>query len=153
MEVINEVLPTDPKQMEEAMQPGPDGPIFMVNLLKFKDKAEYADGRETDLTGRQAYQLYGAGVAGLLPDFGGRIFFVADTTFLSLGQVEDLWDEVAIAAYPDRASLLRMSQSQEWQDLAVHRAAGLKGQLNIETVAPSHLKGLPWIELFMKEFE
>ena len=153
MEVINEVLPSDPKQIEETLQPGPDGPIFMVNLLKFKDKADYADGRDTDLTGRQAYQLYGAGVAGLIQDYGGRIFFVADTTFLPLGQVEELWDEVAIAAYPDRASLVRMSQSQEWQDLAVHRAAGLKGQLNIETVAPPHLKALPWFELFMKEFE
>lgn len=153
MEVINEVLPSDPKQMEEALQPGPDGPIFMINLLKFKDKAEYADGRETDLTGRQAYQLYGAGVAGLLPEYGGRIFFVADTTFLPLGQVEELWDEVAIAAYPDRASLMKMTRSQEWQDIAVHRAAGLKGQLNIESVAPPHLSGLPWIERFMKEFE
>ncbi len=152
MEVINEVVPTDPKQMEEALKPGPVGPIFMINLLKFKDKAEYADGRETDLTGRQAYQLYGAGVAGLLPDYGGRIFFVADTTFLQLGQVEELWDEVAIAAYPDRGSLVRMSQSKEWQALAVHRAAGLKGQLNIESVAPPHLNALPWFDLFSKEF-
>ena len=152
MEVINEVLPTDPKQMQEALEPGPDGPIFMINLLKFKDKAEYADGRETDLTGRQAYQLYGAGVAGLLPDYGGRIFFVADTTFLPLGQVEELWDEVAIAAYPDRASLVRMSQSEAWQALAVHRAAGLKGQLNIESVAPPHMAALPWFERFMQEF-
>lgn len=153
MEVINEVVPTDPKRMEEALKPGPDGPIFMINLLKFKDKAEYADGRETDLTGRQAYQLYGAGVAGLLPDYGGRIFFVADTTFLQLGQVEELWDEVAIAAYPDRGSLVRMSQSEEWQALAVHRAAGLKGQLNIESVAPPHLNALPWFDLFSKEFD
>ncbi|MEO1553615.1 MAG: DUF1330 domain-containing protein [Pseudomonadota bacterium] len=153
MEVINEVLPSDPKQMEETLKPGPDGPIFMINLLKFKDKAEYADGRETDMTGREAYQLYGAGVAGLLPEFGGRIFFVADTTFLAIGQVEELWDEVAIAAYPDRASMVRMSQSQEWQDLAIHRDAGLKGQLNIESVAPPYLKALPWVEVFMKEFD
>ena len=153
MEVINEVMPPDPKQMQEALKPGPDGPIFMINLLKFKDKAEYADGREADLTGRQAYQLYGAGVAGLLPDYGGRIFFMADTTFLSLGQVEELWDEVAIAAYPNRDALWRMSSSAEWQALSVHRAAGLAGQLNIESVMPKAASGLPWIERFLKEFE
>ena len=152
MEVINEVFPSDPEQMAQMAEKGPDGPIFMVNLLKFKEKAEYVDGRETDLTGREAYQLYGAGVAGLLPEYGGRIFFMADVTFLSLGQVEELWDEVAIAAYPDRGSLVRMSQSKEWQALAVHRAAGLKGQLNIESVAPPHLKALPWFDLFSKEF-
>ncbi len=153
MKVVNEVVPSDPKQMAGMAEEGPDGPVFMVNLLKFKDKAEYEDGRETDLTGRQAYQLYGMGVAGLLPEYGGRVFFMADVTFLSLGQVEDLWDEVAIAVYPNRNALFRMSTSQEWQDLAVHRAAGLAGQLNIETVVPTPGKGLPWMQLLLQEMD
>jgi len=153
MEVINEVVPSDPSRLEEMQKEGPDGPIFMINLLTFKDKAEYADGRETDLTGRQAYQLYGAGVAGLLPEYGARFFFMANTTFLSLGQVEELWDEVAIAVYPNRDALYRMSTSKEWQDLSVHRAAGLKGQINIESVVPEPLKALPWMALFLKEFD
>ena len=151
MQVINEVVPSDPKQIEEAIKPGPDGPIFMVNLLKFKDRAEYADGRETDLTGKQAYQLYGAGVAGLLPDYGARIYFMADITYLQLGQVEELWDEVAIAVYPDRNALLRMTQSKEWQALSVHREAGLAGQLNIESVMPDPLKMLPWNARLIEE--
>ena len=74
-------------------------------------------------------------VAKLLSAFGGKGFFAGDVTFLALGQVEDLWDEVAIAMYPKRADLLRMSSSEEWQKIAVHRTAGLAGQLNIETVA------------------
>lgn len=151
MKVVNEVVPSDPAQMQAMTEPGPEGPIFMVNLLKFKDKAEYEDGRETDLTGRQAYNLYGAAVAGILPDYGGRLFYVSDVTFLSLGQVEELWDEIAIAAYPDRGSLLRMSMSAEWRAAAVHRAAGLAGQLNIETVMPKAAHGLPWIDLFKQE--
>ena len=57
-------------------------------------------------------------------------------TFLALGQVEDLWDEVAIARYPARSDLLAMSTSDAWLEAAVHRTAGLAGQLNIETVAP-----------------
>ena len=116
------------------MKEGPKGPIFMVNLLKFKEKAEYADGRETDLSGRDAYMIYGRAVAKLLPKFGGKAIFAADTTFLTLGKVEELWDEVAIAMYPSRGDLVRMSMSPEWQKIGVHRAAGLAGQLNIETV-------------------
>ena len=134
MEVLNEVMPTSRERIEAMAEPGPDGPIYMVNLLKFKDRAEYADGRETNLTGYEAYQIYGRGVSKLLADYGGALFFAADVTFLSLGQVEDLWDEVAIASYPNRAALLAMSTSPEWQALSVHRAAGLAGQLNIETV-------------------
>lgn len=133
MQVFNDVYPSDPAQMEALLAKGPDGPVFMVNLLKFKDKAEYEDGRATDLSGREAYQIYGRAVADILPKFGGRVVFAADVTFLSLGRAEELWDEVAIAAYPERGAMVRMSLSPEWREASVHRTAGLKGQLNIET--------------------
>lgn len=153
MEVINQVRPTDPEHVKKMMEKGPEGPIFMVNLLKFKDKAEYEDGRETDLTGREAYAIYGKAVAGILPKFGGRFFLATDVTFLALGQVEDLWDEVAIAVYPERPAMLKMSMSEEWQAAGVHRAAGLAGQLNLETVMQDAFKALPWMQDFLKELE
>ena len=136
MEVTNEVLPTSAERIEEMMLPGPEGPIFMVNLLKFKERAQYQDNRPTELTGREAYQIYGQAVAKLIGEHGGEIVFHADVTFLALGQVEELWDEIAIAKYPNRAALVAMSTSQEWRDAAVHRTAGLAGQLNIESVSP-----------------
>jgi uncharacterized protein (DUF1330 family) len=137
MKVVNELLPSTPEQIQAMQEPGPDGPIYMVNLLKFKDKAEYEDGRETGLTGRAAYHLYGRGVAQLLAKYGGKLVFLGNVTGLQIGKVEELWDEVAIAMYPDRAALLAMSTSKEWRELSVHRTAGLAGQLNIETVAPA----------------
>ncbi|OZB16599.1 MAG: DUF1330 domain-containing protein [Hyphomonas sp. 34-62-18] len=140
MQVINEVFPTDPAVVQELMKPGPDGPIFMVNLLKFKEKAEYEDGRASDLSGRDAYMIYGRAVTDILPKFGGKAIFTGDVTFLSLGKAEELWDEVAIAMYPKRADMVRMSMSAEWQEAAVHRTAGLKGQLNIETVLQPGMK-------------
>lgn len=146
MEVVNEVFPSDPGQLAELMEKGPDGPIFMVNLLKFREKAEYEDGRATDLSGRDAYMIYGRTVADILPKFGGKAVFTADVTFLSLGQVEELWDEVAIAMYPARADMLRMSMSEEWRAAAIHRTAGLKGQLNIETVIPDMRQDSPWAQ-------
>ncbi len=133
MQVFNDVYPCEAAQIEALREKGPDGPVFMVNLLKFKDRAEYEDGRATTLTGREAYQIYGRAVTDILPKFGGRAVFAADVTFLSLGRVEELWDEIAIAAYPQRADMVRMSFSPEWREASVHRTAGLKGQLNIET--------------------
>jgi uncharacterized protein (DUF1330 family) len=147
MQVLNEVFPTDPARFSAMMEKGPDGPIFMVNLLKFKDKAEYDDGRPCDLSGRDAYMIYGRAVTQLLLKFGGRGIFAGDVTFLALGQVEELWDEVAIAMYPDRASLVRMSLSEEWREIAVHRSAGLKGQLNIETVLPQTGVASPFLDM------
>jgi len=134
MEVINQVYPSEPGQIEKLMEPGPQGPIVMVNLLKFKEKAQYEDGRETDLTGRDAYMIYAKAVAELLKEYGARVLFVADVTHLTLGQVEDLWDEVALAEYPNRGAMVAMSTSKAFQEIAVHRSAGLEGQLNIETI-------------------
>ena len=134
MEVKNSVVPNE-EQIKGFFEPGPEGPIFMVNLLKFKDQAEYEDGRETALTGRQAYDIYGLAVSKLLVEFGGKGIFAADVVRLMLGEVEDLWDEVAIAMYPSRKAMLDMMQSETMQEIGQHRAAGLAGQLNLETSA------------------
>jgi hypothetical protein len=133
MEVTNRVTP-NPDQVKGFFAPGPEGPIYMVNLLRFKDKAEYEDGRSTDLTGAEAYGLYADAVTRLLPKFGGGAMFGASVERLMLGEVEDLWDKVAIAMYPSRASMMEMMQSVEMQEIGVHRTAGLAGQLNIESV-------------------
>ncbi|MEH6635848.1 MAG: DUF1330 domain-containing protein [Halioglobus sp.] len=132
MKVENSVYPND-EQMAGFLQPGPEGPIDMVNLLRFKDKAEYADGRESELTGREAYMIYANAVGELLPQFGGGAMFSADVERLMLGEVEDMWDVVAIARYPSRQAMMEMMMSEKMQEIAVHRAAGLAGQLNLET--------------------
>lgn len=52
--------------MAQAMEffgPPEDGPFVMVNPLKFKPRAEYADGSDGHLTGREAYARYGVEVA------------------------------------------------------------------------------------------
>ena len=51
---------------------------------------------------------------------------------LMLGEVEELWDTVAIAMYPSRQAMFDMLSSEAYQEIAVHRTAGLAGQLNIE---------------------
>ncbi|MDG2461791.1 MAG: DUF1330 domain-containing protein [Luminiphilus sp.] len=133
MEVHNAVIP-NPEQIEGFLAPGAEGPIFMVNLLKFKDHAEYEDGRKTQLTGREAYQIYAGGVAKVITQVGGKLIFGADVARLMLGEVEDLWDQVAIAMYPSRTAMFEMIQLPAYGEISVHRTAGLAGQLNIETV-------------------
>ncbi|HWU80285.1 MAG TPA: DUF1330 domain-containing protein, partial [Caulobacter sp.] len=57
MNVINTVLPTQAQFLEFFGAPD-DGPFVMVNLLKFKERAEYADGSDAHLSGREAYVRY-----------------------------------------------------------------------------------------------
>ena len=132
MKVENKVMPNE-KQMEEFLEEGNDEPIFMVNLLKFKEKAEYPDKRETDLSGREAYAIYGTEVVKHLEKVGGKPIFGSDVIRLMLGEVEELWDQVAIAMYPNRKAMLKMISDPDYIESAQHRVAGLAGQLNIET--------------------
>ena len=135
MEVNNKVVPNE-EQIKGFMAPGHDGPIYMLNLLKYKEKAEYEDGRETDLTGAEAYGIYGAEVVAHLARVGGAPMFSAKVERLMLGEVEELWDTAAIAMYPSRQAMMDMMSSPDYQASAVHRAAGLAGQLNIELNEP-----------------
>ena len=58
MIVLNKLHHSD--EQWAALEKEPDvGTIFMINLFKFHEYAEYADGRETNLTGIEAYQICG----------------------------------------------------------------------------------------------
>ena len=132
MKVENKVMPNE-KQMEEFLDEGHDEPIFMVNLLKFKDRAKYPDKRESNLSGKEAYAIYSKEVVGHLEKVGGKPIFGSEVTRLMLGEVEDLWDQVAIAMYPNRKAMLKMISDPDYIKSTQHRVAGLAGQLNIET--------------------
>ena len=132
MEVKNAVMPNE-TQLKEFNEQEEDKPIFMVNLLKFKKLAQYPDKRETNLTGQEAYASYGKEVVEHLAKVGGKPIFGGNVERLMLGEVEDLWDQVAIAMYPSRKAMLEMISDPDYIESAQHRVAGLEGQLNIET--------------------
>ncbi|MDC1161172.1 DUF1330 domain-containing protein [Gammaproteobacteria bacterium] len=132
MEVKNSVIPNK-DQMDEFLEGDIESPISMVNLLKFKEKAEYEDGRDTNLSGKEAYMIYGIEVQEHLKKVGGEMVFGGEISRLMLGEVEDLWDNVAVARYPSRTAMLEMMMDLDYQESEKHRSAGLLGQLNIET--------------------
>ena len=133
MNVENRVNPNE-EQMKGFME-GDDNPIHMVNLLKFKDSAEYADGRETNLSGKEAYGIYAQEVQGHLAKVGATGVFSGQVSRLMLGEVDELWDQIAIVTYPNRKAMFDMVSNPDYQKSAIHRAAGLAGQLNIETTS------------------
>ena len=117
--------------MEALLKADNGGPVCMVNLLKFREKAEYEDGRETDLSGIEAYQIYGAVTGSLIKELGGDVVFTSVFNGMVVGEVEELWDVMAIAKYPTLQSFIDMVSSPEYLKVYHHRIAGLKGQLNI----------------------
>ena len=91
MQVVNAVMPTA-EQIADFFGAGEDGPFTMVNLLKFKDKADYPDGRDAHLSGYEAYLRYGMAVGAHSEAVGGKPGYAGRVTGLMLGEVEELWD-------------------------------------------------------------
>ena len=69
-----------------------------------------------------------------LPKVGGSIIFSGKVSRLLIGEAEELWDMVAIAEYPNKKAMLKMISDKDYRESEKHRAAGLEGQLNIETM-------------------
>ncbi len=132
MRVENAVFPG--REQITSFFGGPEnGPFVMVNLLKFKETAEYADGSDADLSGAKAYARYGKAIQACLAAVDGKQIYAGPVTGLMIGEVEELWDMVALVEYPLLAAMQKMMSSPEYRVIEVHRKAGLAGQLNIRT--------------------
>lgn len=130
MNVENALYPT-PERVADLTRDPSDTPIVMLNLLRFRPKAVYADGRPSDLSGREAYLLYGRPMQEIVTKNGGKFVFVGNVKSLVIGTVGEMWDSVALVEYPSSAAFAKIATSAEVAEIAVHRAAGLEGQLLI----------------------
>lgn len=101
-----------------AERAGDGTPVVMLNLLAFKP-----DG------GKERYMEYGAAVAPLLEQAGGRIVWAGAPASVLLGAGS--WDLVALVEYPTRQAFLDMIGSTEYQEIAHLRTEALaKGELH-----------------------
>jgi uncharacterized protein (DUF1330 family) len=102
--------------------PQDDGPVWMINLMRYKERAEYEDGRETDLTGREADDAYTP--LGPLATVGAEIVFASEVEDQFIGD-EPQWDRIAIVKYPTRAAFIAMQALPEFQEAHAHKEAGM----------------------------
>lgn len=102
--------------------PEDDGPIWMVNLMKYREKADYADGRQADITGKEADDLYAP--LGPLKAIGAQVVFLAEVDSQFLND-SPKWDRVGIVKYPSRRSFIEMQTRKDFQELHHHKEAGM----------------------------
>ncbi len=102
--------------------PADDGPVWMVNLMSYRDRADYADGRESSLSGREADDAYAP--LGPLAAIGAEVVFFADVDAQFLGDAPS-WDRVGVVKYPTRRSFIDMQSRPDFQELHAHKEAGM----------------------------
>lgn len=130
MQVENAVYPTG-EQLNALIALPESGPVVMLNLLKFRARAEYKDGRATALTGREAYMTYGQLMSAFVLARGGKLHFNAPCVAPAIGAVGEMWDAVALMEYPSAKAFVEIATAPEVAAFGVHREAGLAGQLLI----------------------
>jgi hypothetical protein len=102
--------------------PADDGPIWMVNLMRYKDVAEYRDGRETHRTGREADDEYMP--TDSLTGVGAKLVYVADVEDQFLGDGTQ-WDRIGIVKYPTRRAFIEMQKRDDFRASHEHKEAGM----------------------------
>ena len=122
MPVIN---PTR-KQFDAMLAMASDGPVYMLNMLRFREQANYgADSGQTACTGREAYQRYGAAIAGVLNSVGGRPVWQADGLLSFIAPDGETWDECLLVRYPDIGAFQSMLTNPDYQAQTFHRDAAI----------------------------
>ena len=99
------------------------GPIHMLNLIRLRDRADYADGSIS--TGPEAYRRYSEMSAPVFRDLGGRIVWRGGHELTMVGPQHEVWDIAFVAEYPSAWSFLGLMKDPTYRKAMIHRQAGV----------------------------
>jgi uncharacterized protein (DUF1330 family) len=128
------IEPSPEKLQKLIAEADDESPIVMINLLRYRDRAEYPRGSDaTPCSGEEAYQRYGALVVPMLGEVGAKILWRASVKHTVIGPASEEWDEALLVQYPSRRAFLTMVSRADYQRAAVHRSAALADSRLIAT--------------------
>lgn len=107
-------------------EPDADGPVFMVNFMKYRESADYdgvkgAEGATPQgISGEQADDLYNP--TEVLHKIGAEVMFFGNV--VAQGS-EGEWDRMGIVKYATRRSFIDMQNRRDFKEKHVHKEAGM----------------------------
>lgn len=111
------------------IEKGMGTPVVMLNLLKFRDIADYSATPElappTPIGGAEAYDRYARGIFPLLHATGGEILFEGTGGAWFIGPEGEGWDKVLLVRQASVASFLAFADDPDARRLGAHRTAAL----------------------------
>jgi hypothetical protein len=134
--------------------PEEDGPVWMVNLMSYRERADYSvddgaggesarsGGEGEAVSGREADDRYTPLES--LRSVGAEIVFVGDVETQPLGD-SPKWDRVAVVKYPTRRAFIDMQARADFKKAHVHKDAGMAQTIIIgcQPFSPPPLPGAP----------
>lgn len=108
---------------------GIEGPVVMLNLLRFRDTADYAEHPElapkAQISGRDAYEKYIAHTRPFLEAAGGKLLFMGKAEHFLIGPMEECWDLVLVVEHASVEAFLGFARNKAYLAGAGHRNAAL----------------------------
>lgn len=120
------------EQIQELLAGPDETPVVMVNLLRFKDRA---DAPDAGVAGVEAYRRYGEPMRRFVEERGGRFLWMGRVDSFVIGASDAPFDAVALMEYPSRRAFVEIANDPRVREIGAHRAAGLEGQWLIATTA------------------
>ena len=97
-----------------------DGPVVMLNLLRFKEVATGGG------SGAASYNRYGDSVVRMVEERGGQVLWSGRVDQVLIGeQAANGWDAIALVQYPSRQAFLDMVSDDKYLKSHEHREGGL----------------------------
>ena len=100
-----------------------DRPIDMLNLVKLRAEAAYADGRKA--SGLEAYRAYARESGPVFTRLGGRQVWIGRPELTLIGPDMEAWDIAFIAQYPSGQAFIEMIRDPVYREAVKHRQAAV----------------------------
>jgi uncharacterized protein (DUF1330 family) len=113
------------EQIQELVASPDDGPVVMLNLLRFKPRA---DAPDEGVSGEEAYRRYADPMIAYVRSKGAKVVWTGRVTSQVVGTGGEGFHMIALVEYPSRAAFFAITGDPHVHDIGVHRAAGLEGQ-------------------------
>ena len=123
---MQHIVPTEAQGAALARRlDGHDGPVVMLNLLKFRETAAYAQPAPP-VSGRVAYDRYEAAIRPLLAASGGEVLLDGTGGAWFIGPEAERWDRVLLVRQASLAAFFAFATDPAAQAAGLHREAALE---------------------------
>lgn len=121
---MGSITPTEEQYNNLMSMDDAEGPVMMINMLRFHDQADYSDHPEqTPCTGKEAYDRYGEAVFPILADLGAKPVWMSDVANTFIAPEGEDWDQFIIVQWDTIGAFKSLMANEEYHKIAFHRDA------------------------------
>lgn len=124
---------------------GLTGPIVMMNLLRFRDVADYsatpALAPADPIPGAEAYERYMAHTLPYLREAGGEVVFLGRARDFLIGPEHERWDLVVLVRHQSPQAFLSFASNEAYLSGMGHRLAAIADSRLLPVVESTAAEG------------